>query len=98
MQIVIDRDKEISKLKKMLENLTDEKDIQSVKFAINILEDIGTPLPKVAKWVAQNIHNCHTDFKCSACGYIHNFAHLYGEPTADYPYCPNCGARMEVEE
>ena len=45
-------------------------------------------------WVAQDIHNCHTDFKCSECGYIHNFMHLYGEPTADYTYCPNCGARM----
>ena len=45
-------------------------------------------------WVAQDIHNCHTDFKCSECDYIHNFMHLYGEPTADYTYCPNCGARM----
>ena len=47
------------------------------------------------KWIAQDIHNCHTDFKCSECGYIHNFTHLYGKPTADYTYCPNCGAKME---
>ena len=55
-----------------------------------------TPQPKVGKWIAQDIHNCHTDFKCSECGYIHNFVHLYGEPTADYSYCPNCGAFMGV--
>ena len=50
---------------------------------------------KTGRWIAQDIHNCHTDFKCSECGYIHNFMHLYGEPTADYTYCPNCGARMK---
>lgn len=46
------------------------------------------------EWVAQDIHNCHTNFKCSECGYIHSFMHLYGKPTADYTYCPNCGAKM----
>ena len=50
------------------------------------------------EWIAQDIHNCHTDFKCSKCGYIHSFMHLYGKPTADYTYCPNCGAKMESEE
>lgn len=52
---------------------------------------------KTGQWIAQDIHNCHTDFKCSECDYIHSFMHLYGEPTADYTYCPNCGAKMEVE-
>ena len=55
--------------------------------------------PKTGHWIAQDIHNCHTDFKCSACGYIHSFMHIYGEPTADYTYCPNCGAKMvETQE
>ena len=75
----------------------------------NDLED-GTKQSEVVKiclsalsenkgeWIAQDIHNCHTNFKCSECGYIHSFMHLYGEPTADYPYCPNCGARMKGSE
>ena len=50
--------------------------------------------PKTGHWIAQDIHNCHTDFKCSECDYIHSFMHLYGKPTADYTYCPNCGCRM----
>ena len=50
------------------------------------------------KWITQDVHNCHTDFKCSECGYIHNFMHLYGEPTADYTFCPNCGADMRGEQ
>lgn len=65
--------------------------------AIKALPSV-TPQPKIGKWVAQDIHNCHTDFKCSACGYIHGFMHLYGKPTADYTYCPNCGARMTESE
>lgn len=56
------------------------------------------PTEKVGRWVAQDIHNCHTDFRCSKCGYIHDFMHLYGKPTADYTYCPSCGAKMEVGE
>lgn len=72
--------------------------------AIDIVDSIANlpsvaPKAKTGRWIAQNIHNCHTDFKCSACGYIHSFMHLYGKPTADYTYCPNCGAKMqEVEE
>lgn len=36
-KIVIDTEAEITKLENMLENLTDDKDKQSVRFAINIL-------------------------------------------------------------
>ena len=54
--------------------------------------------PKTGHWIAQDIHNCHTDFKCSECGYIHSFMHIYGEPTADYTYCPYCGAKMQEAE
>lgn len=55
--------------------------------------------PETGHWIAQDIHNCHTDFKCSECGYIHSFMHLYGKPTADYTYCPRCGAKMiETQE
>lgn len=73
-----------------LEQLTSyEQTINKLTKAISEQE------PKTGHWIAQDIHNCHTDFKCSECGYIHSFMHLYGKPTADYTYCPNCGARME---
>lgn len=38
MKIVIDKEVEIAKLAGMLENLTDDKDKQSVRFAINVIE------------------------------------------------------------
>lgn len=65
---------------------------------IDVVPSVNPQEPKTGRWIAQDIHNCHTDFKCSECGYIHNFMHLYGEPTADYSYCPNCGAKMEESE
>lgn len=62
---------------------------QAINKGIKSLEN-----QKIGHWIAQDIHNCHTNFKCSKCGYIHSFTHLYGKPTADYTYCPYCGAKM----
>lgn len=68
-----------------------------LRHRIENLKSVKPQEPKTGYWVAQDIHNCHTDFKCSECDYIHSFMHLYGKPTADYTYCPNCGAKMESE-
>ena len=42
--------------------------------------------------------HCYEDWRkqiegdeCSACGFQH-----YGTNIRNYPYCPNCGARMDV--
>ena len=70
----------------------------SVKVALDMAIDALKQEPNTGHWIAQDIHNCHTDFKCSECGYIHSFMHLYGKPTADYTYCPNCGADMRGEK
>ena len=54
-------------------------------------------------WVEQVRHGkwqpCYEDWRkqiegdeCSACGFQH-----YGTNIRDYPYCPNCGARMDGE-
>lgn len=82
---------------------SDTREVQAVAEclrAVEALPSVKLQEPKTGHWVAQDIHNCHTDFKCSECDYIHSFMHLYGKPTADYTYCPNCGAKMksEVEE
>lgn len=77
---------------------SDDSDYWTNKRISAALRNISSVTQKSGKWIAQDIHNCHTDFKCSECGYIHSFMHLYGEPTADYTYCPNCGAKMESEE
>jgi len=88
--------------------MTDEeiiKEIENIRrFNYTLAPDevfdraISTLKKNKGEWIAQDIHNCHTNFKCSECGYIHSFMHLYGEPTADYTYCPSCGARMKGGE
>ena len=69
----------------------------------NMIDDVKklppvTPTRPKGHWITQDIHNCHTNFRCSECDYVHDFMHLYGEPTADYTYCPNCGADMREGE
>ena len=36
---------------------------------------------------------CYQNNRCSVCGYI-----IADSDTDEYKYCPNCGARMRVEE
>ena len=54
MKIVIDKEAEIIKLENMLENLTDAKDRQSVRFAINLISGFKeTPKerPQGERWI-----------------------------------------------
>ena len=82
----------------VVQTIEDAKNAGELTFARTIKRIMELPsvtVRQTGEWIAQDIHNCHTDFKCSECGYIHNFMHLYGEPIADYTYCPNCGAKMD---
>lgn len=60
-----------------------------------VLED--TPTADVAEVRHGKWQPCYEDWRkqiegdeCSACGFQH-----YGTNIRDYPYCPNCGARMD---
>lgn len=46
-----------------------------------------TPKQKVGKW----IEYCYQNLSCSNCGYI-----VADTDIDEYNYCPNCGAKMEV--
>jgi rubredoxin len=91
-QVVIDIVDSYSESQSNVEDVT-----QDIISDIVALQPVNSQT-KTGHWIAQDIHNCHTDFKCSECGYIHSFMHIYGEPTADYTYCPYCGARMQEVE
>lgn len=50
-----------------------------------------TPARKRGKWIYPNVPAQYVDGQeCSECGYS-----VYG--VVDYKYCPNCGAKMEVD-
>jgi rubrerythrin len=77
---------------------------QGEKFAneVNKLPPVK-PQPKIGRWLHQEIMDYldknkvrHNHFMCQDCGFIHDFIDGH---TAQYKYCPSCGAKMqEVEE
>lgn len=60
---------------------------------IALQEAIARQERKMGKW----IHVDSNTFKCSACGNFLNF-HGVNAGRGDANYCPNCGAKMEVEK
>ena len=54
------------------------RDNPHIDAIIDTIDDLPsvTPQPKTGRWITQDIHNCHTDFKCSECGYLHSVTHL----------------------
>ena len=50
--------------------------------------------PKRGRWIKLDMHRGLTDHKCTACKQECYVPTCMGEPM--YAYCPNCGAKMEV--
>lgn len=47
------------------------------------------------RWIHLDQEESTISGKCSCCGWE---AHYYEDDVADMPYCPNCGAKMDLEE
>ena len=70
--------------------------------AADAIEALQAEMPKRGKWVEENRRPRSSQFVCSEC---HRTAYD-PQPTRDkawrkrcrYAYCPNCGAKMEVQE
>ncbi len=99
-KIVIDKENEIAKLENMLETLTDEKDKQSVRFAINVISGFNDVLSErpTGEWIMQrhDLDGCF--YTCSNCGQMIRVPLFIDDPEdnetlADYPFC-HCGADM----
>lgn len=58
-----------------------------------------TSQTKKGKWVKYGIPRCgEQHYKCTLCGYYINFGQWGEVYTKEFKYCPNCGAKMEIEE
>lgn len=63
---------------------------------MNRIRELKAQMPKRGEWIKdeeQSQKHVEAIYRCSAC---HNFD-AWGA-TELYPYCPNCGAKMEVQE
>ena len=88
-KIVIDKENEITKLENMLETLTDEKDKQSVRFAINVISGFNEVLSErpQGEWIISEYVDTRRGFitKCPFCK---------TDTIGGGNFCPNCGADM----
>ena len=55
-----------------------------------------TPQLKTGHWIATD-EEPHEDYECDKCGYTISTYTANIEPHTEYKYCPNCGAKMEVD-
>ena len=75
---------------------------QTANDAAAAIEALQAQLPKRGEWVEENRRPRSSQFVCSEC---HRTAYD-PQPTRDkawrkrcrYAYCPNCGAKMEVQD
>jgi hypothetical protein len=80
--------------------------ICDIDLALQQLSSV-TPHPKMGRWVEENINEWSRKVFCSECGCLPPFEHIsngdvysasgYGVINKT-KFCPNCGAKMEVEE
>lgn len=73
------------------DNFSVQIDIKTVKKVLRDLPPV-TPHPKIGRWIKKRVEGrgIHYGY-CSNCDY--NVEQRY-----DFNYCPNCGAKMEVED
>ena len=100
-QAVIDMcKKEIDHISKNWQNYHSPSEAKSgfAYIATNIYDlPPVNPQPKSGHWIGID-EEPHEDYECDRCGYVVSTYTANIEPHTEYKYCPNCGAKMEVEE
>lgn len=77
----------------------DDEPIQTRNSALKIIQKIPAadvrPVVR-GRWIKLDMHNGMEQHKCSVCNQECYVPTCMGEPL--YSYCPNCGAKMEVQD
>jgi len=69
----------------------DAEGIEALEIAIKALE------PKMGQWIEEEVFDGELGYRCSKCDEL--FWLESGTPKDnEYNFCPNCGAKMEVED
>lgn len=74
-------------------------DGQLMEDAAAAIEALQAQLPKRGKWIPYEFNTNGTWHKCSVCGVAYQYKDA---PKSgwwiNHKYCPNCGAKMEVQD
>ena len=80
----------------------EEELIDNIITGIEHLPSVTPQEPRKGHWIHRENMDyldknkvIHNHFMCQDCGFIHDFIDGH---TAQYKYCPNCGAKMESED
>lgn len=89
------------KINTAIENSAGERKTTAVRYLLSVLHSIKSMLDELepkAKWVKTQVGYYDDDYgyECSNCKEIYCTEYDFEEMA--YNYCPNCGARMEVED
>ena len=77
-------------------SIMDEYDKDTMNAAADAIEALQAQLPKRGKWVREmNVYD-EPFYHCSACGEC--FDSNRDDTHGIFNYCPNCGAKMEVQD
>ena len=69
-------------------------ELKGISNAWKRIKELPPIQPKRGRWIKLDMHRGLTDHKCTACKQECYVPTCMGEPM--YAYCPNCGAKMEV--
>lgn len=69
--------------------------IRDIKALISVVPEVEAVPVKHGQWIHFSQEESTISGKCSCCGWE---AHYYEDDVADMPYCPSCGARMDLED
>ena len=68
--------------------------VNGIYDAVETVKQLPPIQPKRGRWIKLDMHRGMADHKCTACKQECYVPTCMGEPM--YAYCPNCGAKMEV--
>ena len=81
--------KETGEITELFKESNDE-----LREAVERIKQLPPIQPKRGRWIKLDMHRGMADHKCTACKQECYVPTCMGEPM--YAYCPNCGAKMEV--
>ena len=94
MNDLISRQAAIDAMAELQGRASSKGELKGISKAWKRIKELPPIQPKRGRWIKLDMHRGLADHKCTACKQECYVPTCMGEPM--YAYCPNCGAKMEV--